>query len=102
MPVKTFYENNEQEYLFSFIIVNKDGDVIDGNTQKYKGYFDKEEAFIDKGAVYHIDVNQWSNNEWNIRHEIFEEEDGVEVEKEFKRIHFYHWTKYLYTWTYLS
>jgi len=88
MLVKTFYDNNEQEYLFSFIIVNEVGDVIDGNTQSYMGYFDKEVAFIDKGAVYHIDINgvlAYTN-----KHEIFEEEDGVEEEEEYKRIHFYH------------
>ena len=77
--------------------VNEVGDVIDGNIQSYMGYFDKEVAFIDKGAVYHIDINgvlAYTN-----KHEIFEEEDGVEEEEEYKRIHFYHWTKYLYTWT---
>jgi len=92
MLVKTFYDSNEQEYLFSFIIVNEDGDVIDGNTQKYEGYFDKEEAFIDQDASYHIDINGvlvYTNKHDIYKYE-YSDDDEDEDEEEFKIIHFYH------------
>merc|ERR1712098_187760 len=53
MMVKTFFDTNEQSNFLSFVIVNEDGNVIDGNKQEYEQY----EDYFDGDATYHVDIN---------------------------------------------
>ena len=48
--VKRFWDEDYNDYVFSFVIVNEQGDVVEGNKQMYKGYLDVE-------ASYHVDIN---------------------------------------------
>jgi len=80
--VKRFWDEDYNDYVFSFVIVNEQGDVVEGNKQMYKGYLDVE-------ASYHVDINgvlAFTNEDG----EEHDNANGAEDDEKLQRVHFYH------------